>query len=298
MSSVLVFSLVVPYQMVFASNSCKQAVQEMQVASVVGQSAKLTNQLNEAKRIQKELLPELVKKCQGTICRPKSLAKIFFKILKKRVKKATPKNLKAYTAMISIMLASSGFVSFVSTKLGADYPALSSFLAIFLSSVTSVGVFVVGAPIWEPIRSSLRAVSFRMMEEARQGKHFLEDQFFKTNRTLTTNSQWSRAVYRDYLRSVMSSLYEAGRFWRESNEEAMVYQVAEVLVRVKELYPDIDPTQPLIVRSVQSAFYDGMKIPKNFSEKVLGKIESFGSEFKREDFESVLDAWLKNTNSN
>ena len=106
---------------------------------------------------------------------------------------------KSYMALVGIMVGTSSLTLAVSSAVGPEHSMLSGFLTIFLSQITALGVYVVGAPIWEPLTSAIRARGYMHTHpqdvDLQAGSlQELEDQYFRTNSMLSINAQMSRNI--------------------------------------------------------------------------------------------------------
>ena len=185
---------------------------------------------------------------------------------------ASRQRLKSYSVIASVMVGSSSLAALLSSLVGENSPALTYFAATFLSQLSSLGVYVVGAPIWEPLQSKVRAMAYRKTgehQEANEIHSFLEKQYFRTNRQLTINEQMSRNILRDYVLMVSMAFDSARHASSTRDFDRVARQIAEVAVRLNKLYPDVDPKDPLVVRAIHIAFTDFIELPSDFSELVL-----------------------------
>ena len=248
---------------------------------------------------QKSLTKNLEKNCRGQVCTSQELTKSTFKSLQESLGNKA-KSFRAYSAILSIMVGTSAFAAVISSQVGTHYPSMTYFISIFLGSLTSLGIYVVGAPILEPLQSRIRASAYKLMEEKKRTGSFLEEQFYRTNQILTTNEQWSRSVYRDYLRSLSGTLYEIRRSLKERDNEYASHLLAEISTRLTTLFPDINPTDPIIQKTVHSIFFKSstrlLSQKEDFISSTLEKIENIKKEMDKppqKDFRATLENWLQ-----
>ncbi|MCB9025578.1 MAG: hypothetical protein H6625_04610 [Bdellovibrionaceae bacterium] len=228
---------------------------------------------------------ELKKNCDNESCDQEAITKSIFSVLKND-------NVKAYAAITSVMVGSSSLVAFLSTLVSKDHPALAYFMATFLSQITSLGVFVVGAPIWEPLQSKIRAYAYRMTgnhQKNVQTHNFLEKQYFTTNVALSLNEQMSRNVIKDYIKTLTQTLYFAKRASHEGDNDYITSQIAELAVRLHFLYPDVNPTSKIVVNAVHAGFTDFIQDPESYIDFVLIKIRDLDP---INDYTETIHTWL------
>jgi hypothetical protein len=232
---------------------------------------------------------DLKQSCSEVDCSPQTIKKSVYKRL-------MDSKFKAYAALASVMLSTSAASAFIANSVGENNPGLSYFIATFLSQLTSLGVYVVGAPFWEPLQSKIRVLAYKTTgehQEIQEPFDLLEQQYFRTNRTLSLNSQMSRNVLRDYIKTLTQSLYEAKKF--ENDLEYVCAQIAEVAVRLKTLYPDVNPSDPLIINSVRMVFTRFIHSPQALIPKVLDYINELDDPILYED---IIRGWLTIDDSN
>lgn len=232
------------------------------------------------------LADELQESCAGKIqCNEENL--------KTSLEKAwNARGLKAYAAISAVMIGSSSLAAVLSSLISSENPALSYFVASIISQITTLGVYVVGAPIWEPLQSKIRGKAYQLTghhQELIEGGNFLEQQYFRTNKRLTLNEQMSRNVLRDYIKTVTQSLYDAKKAAADREQEYIAAQIAEVYVRLSFLYPDVDPTSLIILNAIHTAFTHYVEEPESYIPMVLAKIREFDPGFTNEE---VIDLWL------
>ncbi len=204
---------------------------------------------------------------------------------------------KAYAAIAAIMLSSSSVAAVLASLTGESNPALSYFVATFLSQITSLGVYVVGAPFWEPLQSKIRAMAYKATgqhQENDKSHSFLEQQYFRTNRSLSLNAQMSRNVIRDYLKTVTQSLYDAKKAANIGEVDYIAAQIAEVAVRLNILYPDVNPSSKIVLDSVRTAFTNFIDQPESLIQPTLEYTEQLDPSF---DYTEIITNWLTPTSS-
>ncbi|MCJ8276552.1 MAG: hypothetical protein MJK18_06905, partial [Bdellovibrionales bacterium] len=101
---------------------------------------------------------------------------------------------RGYAILIGAMVGSAALTTYLSTHL----PSHLQFTSVFLSQVTTLGVFVLGAPIWEPLSSRFRKWAFgvRSIVEVKNEDHQgqLENTWSRTQEEYSLNAQMSRNV--------------------------------------------------------------------------------------------------------
>lgn len=233
--------------------------------------------------IKKQSFSKKNKFCISISCQTNELIMTTYKVLNKSL----PGNSKAYLTITSVMIGTSALTAYLSLKFNTDTPMLSHFLSTFLGSVTTIGIFVVGSPIWEPLQSFIRSRAFKLFSDL-ENRDVLEKQYFDTNIRLSINAQMSRNIFRDYIKTASQSFHVA-RTHLNTDHDYSIEQIAEIIIRLHELFPDVDPSNKTIVRSIQSTFYTNLENPSQFRNQIAARLKDMDPETNHQ---KTLEAWF------
>lgn len=238
------------------------------------------------------LAEELSKNCQENFCDKEALQKSVFNTL------ITRKTL-SYAAIVSVMMGTSTIAAIVSELVSNKSPALTYFVATFLSQVTSIGFFVVGAPFWEPLQSKVRAKSYRMTGEHQiesESDDLLEQLYYRTNKSYSLNQQMSRNIITYYNKLLKQTLYYVNSLNPDPNDKAQIKyiatQIAEVMTSLTSLYAEVDHKNPLVTNAFRAAFTDFLPQPMIYREEILKSAKVFDPD---KDYSEIVDYWLTKT---
>jgi hypothetical protein len=207
--------------------------------------------------------------------------------------KGVPKhNLRGYALLVTSMVASAAAVTYLTGQLPPDFQFVSQILTQF----STLGIYVFGAPIWEPLSSAVRKLAFGLgmvekSESARQAE--FETLWRRTQEYYSANGQLSRTVLTDYITSVQQNFYQAFQAVQSDNPEYAADQVAEAAFRLHMLFREIPPSDPSVAGAVRAAFINHVKVGSDFTKMVLERIQKLDPNEASEPFyQEVLQAWL------
>jgi hypothetical protein len=212
----------------------------------------------------------------------------------------TGRSKKGYAVLIGTMVGSAALTTF----LGAHLPAELQFTSIFLAQVSTLGVYVLGAPIWEPLSSKFRQWAFGISKDnslAATSSQQLEAIWVRTQENYSLNSQMSRNIISQFIFTVKENFYQAYRAHNESNPTYSADQVAEAAYRMRILFRDISPTDRSVATAVNSAFTNHISIDKAFIDLVWIRIETLDADAHRPEvhsyYSTVFETWLKSSST-
>lgn len=199
-----------------------------------------------------------------------------------------------YAILIGAMVASAAATTYLTTQL----PPHVQFLSQLIGQVSTLGVYVFGAPIWEPLSSAFRKFAFGI--EGRGGGRAdprLEAQWLRTQNTYSINEQMSRGVVNAFVTAVRQNFYEAHRAMRDDDVGFAVDQVAEAAVRLRLHFADLTPDEPAVTLAVRASFTAHARVDATFRRAVEKRIQEFdaGAHESSADahYAATLDAWLR-----
>ncbi len=203
---------------------------------------------------------------------------------------------RGYAILIATMVASAAATTYVSSAL----PPSFQFVSHFLAQVSTLGVFVFGAPIWEPLSSGFRKMAFGVRSQTVGPGGVLDPDFEalwrRTQEHYSLNAQMSRNVINQFLISVHQNFYEAHRAIQSRNSVYAADQIAEAAFRLKTLFRDIDPEDPSVASAIRTAFTNHVVVDSEFVTSVFARIEkldvSFASGESANYYNRLLAAWL------
>lgn len=202
---------------------------------------------------------------------------------------------KGYGILVGAMLGS----AFIATYATSHLPPEFHFLSYFLGQVSSIGVFVLGAPIWEPITSAFRKKAFGVKQATVQTQSHqpeLEAQWQRTQSEVSLNAQMSRNLVNQLIGSLKFNLREAKESIQSGQRSYGIDQMAEAAVRVRTLFPDIQPDNKSLMLAVRSSFTEHIALDSNFLNALEKRIEDFDPEFQQPKvisyYKSLLQAWF------
>lgn len=215
---------------------------------------------------------------------------------------------RGYAVLISIMLASSALTTYLTSHL----PPKLQFLSHFLAQFSVLGVYIIGAPIWEPAASRIRQWSFsptslgteknqRIHEVFGRDPAQLEKIWGKTQSDFSLNAQMTRKIFSLILISLDTRIHRIADAYLGGRKEQAALQLATLILEFDELYSDFPSDHPIVIRSVKAAFsFDRRQAAElkeasmDFIRQIL--LEDRGLDLTREEesrFEEILNSWLK-----
>ena len=182
--------------------------------------------------------------------------------------------------------------------------AQRDFVRVFIPIITGVGVFSVGAPLWEPVKSFVRRWAFASnqvsrVEDAFAGKYphrpELEAHWLQIQKYFSVNAQISRGTLSSFLVLITPSLQDAHRAYDEQRFDYAAAQYAKVMVQMRFLYSEITPTNPILAATVRSYLRE-MTPSSEFLDTVLQialELDPLGSELDGRDYYVLcIRAWF------
>ncbi len=203
---------------------------------------------------------------------------------------------RGYAILISTMIGSAAATTYLSSSLPSDF----QFVSHFIAQVSTLGVYVFGAPIWEPLSSRFRKVAFGVRGADNPEENFLKPEFEslwrRTQENYSLNAQMSRNVINQFLISVHQNFYEAHRAVKSGDKNYAADQVAEAAFRLKTLFRDIDPSDASVASAVKTSFTNHVVVDAEFVQSVLDRIAkldpSFAAVESRAYYDELLGVWL------
>lgn len=217
---------------------------------------------------------------------------------------ASPEILKKFGAssrgyiIISAAMVTSAALS---AKLTHALPKDMEFLSNLVGQVSTIGIFVLGAPIWEPISSAFRKYAFGLKRSdtaaPAASDPALEVIWQRTQSQYSLNSQMSRNVVQAFLLAAHANFTSARIAMLEGDRKLAVAQVAEMAVRMRRLFAEIDPLDPSVRLAVQSTFARHIIDSHEILDDVITQIKNDDPEFRNASveayYQALLSCWLK-----
>lgn len=182
----------------------------------------------------------------------------------------------ALSCIIFSAYAGSKFNEFLATRRGIT-AAQRDFIQVFIPIITGFGVFSVGAPLWDPVRSFIRRWAFSSNQFSEEDDAFsgkypsrpdLEKFWLQIQKYFSINAQISRNTLSAFLVLITPSLQDAVRAYTEQKLDYSAAQFAKILVQMRFLYSEITPTNPILVASIRSYIRD-LEAEHEFLDKIL-----------------------------
>ena len=139
--------------------------------------------------------------------------------------------------------------------------AQRDFVRVFIPIITGFGVFSIGAPLWEPLKSFVRRWAFANNQQSNKDDAFageypqrpeLEAYWVQMQKYFSVNAQISRNTLSAFLMLITSSLQDASRAYDEQRFDYAAAQYAKVMVQMRFLYSELTPTNPILAATMQS----------------------------------------------
>lgn len=183
--------------------------------------------------------------------------------------------------------------------------ASRDFIRVFIPIITGFGVFSVGAPLWDPVRSSIRRWAFSSNQVSQQQSPFdgkypqrpdLERHWLNMQKYFSVNAQISRNTLSQFLVLISPSLEDFRLAYDEQRYRYAASQLAKVMVQMRFLYSEIDPDDAILTVSVQSYLLD-TNPSEEFLSLVLNRaliLDPLGKEDLdgRSYYRNCLKAWF------
>lgn len=202
-------------------------------------------------------------------------------------------SMRGYAVLIGTMVGSAVLTSSLSSHLPSDY----QFASVFIGQISTLGVYVLGAPIWEPLSSRFRKWAFGMSNETwGASSQHLEATWTRTQEHYSLNAQMSRNVMSQFILTVKDNFYQAYRAHVENNTAYSADQIAEAAYRMRILFKEISPTDQSVAAAVATAFTHHVTIDSQTVDLIWKRLQILDSEILepkvRLYYESVLATWL------
>ena len=182
----------------------------------------------------------------------------------------------ALSCIVLSAYAGSKFNEFLATRKSIT-EAQRDFVRVFIPIITGFGVFSVGAPLWEPVKSFVRRWAFSSNQRSREEDAFagkypnrpeLEAYWVQMQKYFSINSQISRNTISAFLMLVTSSLQDARHAYDKQRYDYAAAQYAKVMVQMRFLYSELIPSNSILVSTLKS-YLRGVAPTKEFLDKIL-----------------------------
>lgn len=166
----------------------------------------------------------------------------------------------ALSCIVLSAYAGSKFNEFLAARKSIT-EAQRDFVRVFIPIITGFGVFSVGAPLWDPVKSFIRRWAFANNQRSREEDAFagkypkrpeLEAYWLQIQKYFSINAQISRNTLSAFLMLVTPSLQDARRAYDEQRYDYAAAQYAKVMVQMRFLYSELTPTNPILTATIQS----------------------------------------------
>ncbi len=170
------------------------------------------------------------------------------------------------------------------TYLTSALPTSAKFLGVFIGQISTIGIYILGAPIWEQVSSRIRKYAFNVGEEPSRLRGIpdsnLEKIWLRTQSTYTQNAQYSRNLMNQFLFGLKQNFDQGlrgiGHHDGEVDRALLIDQVAEALMRARRLSADLpfdDTSIVLVVRmSLLERIAYQLELRKNLSQLLLERL--------------------------
>ncbi len=204
-------------------------------------------------------------------------------------------SVKGYSILVGTMVGS----AVLTTAISSHVPPGFQFVSIFITQVSTLGVYVLGAPIWEPMTSKFRKWAFGLNVDVGQkspNSIQLEETWTRTQERYSLNAQMSRNVVSQFIFTVKENFYHAYRAHVSGDPVYAADQVAEAAYRMRILFADVSPGDPSVAAAVKSAFTGHVQIGPDFLPLVTSRLEALDADFNvaevQEYYRAILKMWL------
>ena len=183
--------------------------------------------------------------------------------------------------------------------------ASRDFIRVFIPIITGFGVFSVGAPLWDPVRSSIRRWAFSSNQFSKKRAPFegkypqrpdLEQHWLDMQKYFSVNAQISRNTLSQFLVLISPSMEDFRLAYDQQRYQYAAAQLAKVMVQMRFLYSEIAPDDVILAVSIQS-YLVNIKPSAEFLLSVLNSamtLDPLGSEELSGFgyYRSCLKAWF------
>ena len=204
---------------------------------------------------------------------------------------------RGYALLIAAMIGSAALTTYLSASLPHNFQFLSQFLA----QVSTLGVYVLGAPIWEPIGSHFRKFSFGVRDLSGHGEsdeeaRYLNQQWGQTQKQYSLNEQMSRGVLSTLLNVLSTNFNIAREASLNGDVDLSTDQIAEAAYRQRLLFRDVDPHDRSLAAMVWTTFTNKVTVDADFRDKLNLRLKQLDAEWNltevRAYYDTLIEAWL------
>lgn len=175
-----------------------------------------------------------------------------------------------------IMLSAYGGAKFSQFLSGRNISeATKNFVNVFVPIITGMGVFSIGAPLWDPARSFVRRWAFANNQFSKNpdaakypSRPDLEAYWLEMQKSFSVNAQISRNTLSAFLVLVSPSLQDIRVSYTAGKHEYAAAQLAKCLVQLRYIYSELDPAQPIVLASVRS-YFRNLQVSAQFMQQVM-----------------------------
>lgn len=203
---------------------------------------------------------------------------------------------RGYVIISAAMVSSAA----VSAHLTSALPSDMAFLSHLVSQVATIGIYVLGAPIWEPISSAFRKFAFGLNQldtsAVLKSDPELESLWRKTQGHYSQNAQMSRNLIQSFLIAAHGNFTSARIAMRENEPQLAVEQISEMAIRMRRLFHELDPQDASVALAVRSTFTRHVAVTDRFKSQVFAKIQDDDPDFSEPEaqayYAAILSSWL------
>lgn len=209
-----------------------------------------------------------------------------------------PKVWGGYTLIAGTMVGTAAATSYLTTIL----PGEAKFLTQLISQLSTLGIYIMGTPIWEPLASYFRARAFRMSSENLNPAmiHSLEgyEQIWQNGqRVYSINAQMARNIINQFIIATQQNFALAHHAMHRGDRDYAGSQIAEAAVRMRRLFAEVPPNEPSVALAVRATFSQHINIDQNFRNFVWLQIVGFDKEGVLQEsvqnyYQQLISAWL------
>lgn len=233
--------------------------------------------------------------CQSN-CSPQRISRIVARTLQDFFEKHGISKAKArgYAILTATMVGSAAITSALTSSL----PQNLSFLSLVMAQASTLGIYVMGAPIWEPLSSRFRKWAFGIQQptEPLNAEKPLERLWQDTQGLYSLNAQMSRNIINSFILTAQRNFNEARSAIISGDRDLAVDQIAEAAIRLHRLFAEIPPEDPSVRLSIRTSFTRHIEKPEELRPAVLLRIQLLDEQAlqspHREFYHRVVDAWL------
>tara|TARA_B110001454_G_scaffold181094_1_gene174961 strand:- start:12763 stop:13569 length:807 start_codon:yes stop_codon:yes gene_type:complete len=204
--------------------------------------------------------------------------------------------LRGYAVLVGTMIGSAA----LSTYVTAELPKNMTFLSQLVGQVATIGIYVFGAPIWEPISSKFRKIAFGLKNDTVAPvatDNALEKLWQKTQNNYSLNAQMSRNVVNSLLLAIQNQFHHARIAIHTGDKELVSDLMAEAAVRMRQLFAEVDPDDSAVALVAQSSFTRHVQNKSEIKELIWIKIQAFDDEARtnagRVYYQALISSWFK-----